>query len=489
MKPRRDEKSPRRRTRRFVKGLAAGAIILVLLVVVMPYLVAWTPLKNIFLGRLAAGAKLRASVEQASFGWFAPLSVEGLRLTTADRQPLVELAAFRAERPWWQLMLRRPELGRFEVERPRVELVFDETDTNFSDVGGGGLRPAGNVPFFSADVTDASFVARRRGEDKALVTLTNMDLAVRVERDAEGRRLVVEPAQLLDHEPVTTEMCDAGLQLVVPVLADATWVEGEVSLALQKCVVPIGRGDEAQVEGRLDLHRVETGPKSPLLLQITQLVSLMLGTEPPLRVRIADESNVRFRVQQRRVWHEGLAFGLPEVSPDLVIRTSGWVGLDESLDLNLEIPLPVDRLRDSPWARQLSAQPLTLHVAGTLDDPRIDLSRDNGPVGQLLGGLLGGGADGEVPAAERVFGILNQVLGPRSEDDAGPSVDLRTLLDRIRERRGERGGPLLRRDDRPADSDEDRPNAERALLKGLLERILQDGESTAPDGDSGPGSF
>jgi hypothetical protein len=168
------------------------------------------------------------------------------------------------------------------------------------------------------------------------------------------------------------------------------------------------------------------------------------------------------------------------------------VGLDESLDLNLEIPLPIDRLRDSPLARQLSAQPLTLHVAGTLDDPKIDFSRDKGPVGQLLGGLFGDATEGEVPAVETVLGILNQInqiTGSRSEDGDGPALDLRTLLDRMRERRGERGRPLLRRDGQPSDSDEESPNGEAAPRRGLFRRLLPQSEESPPPADTEPREF
>ena len=123
----------------------------------------------------------------------------------------------------------------------------------------------------------------------------------------------------------------------------ATWVGGEVSFALDTFRVPLDESEEAQVEGKLDLHAVEAGIKNPLLVEIAGLVSTILDKDLPTKVRIAEQSNVGFSVRDRRVWHEGLMFMLPELSSDFVIRTSGSVGIDESLDLTVQVP---DELRD-----------------------------------------------------------------------------------------------------------------------------------------------
>jgi hypothetical protein len=110
----------------------------------------------------------------------------------------------------------------------------------------------------------------------------------------------------------------------------------------------------------------------------------------------------------------------------------------------------------------------------------------------LLGGLFGDAAEGEVPAVETVFGILNQIneiTGPRSEEDDGPALDLRTLLDRMRERRGERGGLLSPREDRSTESDGDSPNGEAAPLRNLFRRLLPQNNESPPPADAEPREF
>jgi len=493
--PQAETDKPTRPRRKWPIGIGIGVLVFLVVVAILPYLVAGTPLRNMLLSVVVARANVRARTDGASFGWFSPFSIRGLDLATADGQPLIHVASVRGDRPWWRLLVSRSDLGRFDVEQPHIELIYDESSTNFAAIGGDERKPTGDVPLFEARVTGASFTVRRAGQEQPVTALTGLDVTARVEQTDTGKQLVVDPMQVLDHRPLTPEMCNEGLQLAIPVLANATWVQGEVSFALEKFRVPIGRDEAAEIEGTFDLHQVETGLKNPLALQIAQLVSTVLQRDLPTKVRIAEESNIRFRVQDRRVWHEGLAFGLPEVSPDLVIRTSGSVGIDESLDLNVEIPLPVDKLFDAPLAQRIGSGPLKLHVTGTLDEPKLGLPRDGNPLGGLLGGLLGDGEPDEQNTADTVIGILDRVLGPNEGDGAAPAIDIGQLLERIRERREAGGGRLLPLRDPTAEPGEDANNpdrpAERQPLRRLFQRLRGDtegGESGGSEGSEEPGT-
>lgn len=488
---------PARPRRKWLMGLAIGFLVLLVFVAILPYLVAGTPLRNMLLSVVVARANMRARTDGASFGWFSPFSITGLNLATADGQPLIHVASVRGDRPWWKLVVSPSDLGRFEVDQPHIELIYDETSTNFAAVGGDERKPAGDVPLFDAQVTGASFTVRRAGEAQPVASLTGLDVAARVEQTTTGKQLVVDPVQVLDHRPLTPEMCNEGLQLAIPVLADATWVQGEVSLTLEKFRVPIGHDEPAAIEGTFDLHQVETGMKNPLLLRIAQLISTVMERDLPTKVRIAEESNIRFRVRDRRVWHEGLAFGLPEVSPDLVIRTSGSVGIDESLDLNVEVPIPLNLFFDGPLAQRIGSGPFTLHVAGTLDEPKLELPRDGNPLGGLLGGLLGDGEAGEPTPADTALGIVGQLLTPGDGDGDGngspPAIDIGPLLERMRERREAGGGrllPLRNLPREPGDEAAD-PNepAERQPLRRLFQRLRREpaeGEQNGPADSAAP---
>ena len=48
--------------------------------------------------------------------------------------------------------------------------------------------------------------------------------------------------------------------------------------------------------------------------------------------------------------HEGLRIGFPEIDPDLVVSSRGSIGLDETLDLHVELPRldPAQRKEKGP---------------------------------------------------------------------------------------------------------------------------------------------
>jgi hypothetical protein len=122
-----------------------------------------------------------------------------------------------------------------------------------------------------------------------------------------------------------------------------------------------------------------------------------------------------------RVYHEGLAVGLPEVRSDLVIKSHGSVGLDESLDLTVDIPLPTDLLGTGPLLKALSKQTLTLHIGGTLSHPKLEHNTEDGQTANLLGQTLG------------------ELLQPPAEGGSSAAEEsIKLLLERIEQRRQQR---------------------------------------------------
>jgi hypothetical protein len=156
----------------------------------------------------------------------------------------------------------------------------------------------------------------------------------------------------------------------------------------------------------------------------------------PELVQIADDTAVSFELRDGRVYHEGLVFLLPELSRDIEWRSSGTVGLDETLDLRLQAQLPLDMLHDGPLMRSLSQRPLEFKVVGTLSKPKVELFRDGGWLQELID--LAGGEDAEAGAgepeaiAESVLGIVGDALNELQ------SLDVQNrptpLLDRLRQR-------------------------------------------------------
>jgi hypothetical protein len=288
--------------------------------------------------------------------------------------------------------------------------------------------------------------------------LSGINLTAHLQRGAGGSELVLEPGRILSDVQISRTVCEGGLKFALPVLAAVTWVQGEMSLDLEQCHIDLANAKKTRIAGQIRIHEVKAGLKDQLARQITQTVARLAGHQGALGMHLAKDSSVDFRVREGRVWHEGLAFGLPDVSPDLQIRSRGSVGFDESLDLMVDIPLPLDLLVDGPLARKVGAQTLNLPVQGTLSEPKVRI-----PAESVLASLIGASTDG---GAERGLS-LDEILAPlrglrraRAESESPP------LLDRIRERRSAQQEAGDRREPRRG-------------LRGLLNRVLEEAAGQA----------
>jgi hypothetical protein len=161
------------------------------------------------------------------------------------------------------------------------------------------------------------------------------------------------------------------LAYVAPVLADAARTSGRFSLALDGARLPVGDPASGSLSGTLAMHEVVVGP-GPMVTNLFQ--SLPGNLPPPPSIRVADESHVKFALDQRRVRHEGLEFGVPLPGPGrrLDVRSSGTVGLDDqSLDVKLVLPIPADLRQDRPLLAALAGKTISMGVEGRLGEPKI----------------------------------------------------------------------------------------------------------------------
>ena len=96
-------------------------------------------------------------------------------------------------------------------------------------------------------------------------------------------------------------------------------------------------------------------------------LSVLLGGDAPAQLR--QGSVVAFRMKDRRVYHDGLEL----VFPALTVRTSGSVGLDRTMDLTAEMPVPPRWLGNNAAAiRAVASQTIRLPLRGTLERPELD---------------------------------------------------------------------------------------------------------------------
>lgn len=360
----------------------------------LPYVAARSPFRNWLIGMAVADSNLHVSTEGAWLGWFSPIKVYGLNVRVADGQPLLSIPELSTDRALLQFLFAGSDLGEIRITEPHLEIVVTDGRTNLAALQGAPdesesteLR-AGRNQSIDVVIDRAQLSVRSSDPNQPEVVIGDVNLQARLENSSDSRRLTVQPATLIDHFQLSPALCDAGLKYVAPILADVTWIRGEGSLELDACQIELDAPQQSRVAGRLSVHGVESGPKNPLIREIAGLLARLLGRELPTSVRLADESIVQFEMQDGRVTHRGLAFGLPEISPELQIRTHGSVGLeDETLDLMVEIPLPFHLLGDGPIAKTLGSQTIQVPIRGTLENPQIEFRGDGQFVSDVFASL------------------------------------------------------------------------------------------------------
>ncbi len=189
--------------------------------------------------------------------------------------------------------------------------------------------------------------------------------------------IVLDKGPVLQNVELSAEMCRGWLKYVAPVMADATEVRGRFSTDLDGAIMPLSSPVEGNVKGRLQVHaaQVGPGPVSRAFLGITQQVATIvrgrgIGTDlAGIQWLHMPEQTVEYQLVNGRIYHRGMQFvGGGEVR----IRTTGSVGLDQSLDLVAEIPV-LDAWADkSDWLAGLRGQSFRIPVRGTLTDPAVD---------------------------------------------------------------------------------------------------------------------
>jgi hypothetical protein len=212
-------------------------------------------------------------------------------------------------------------------------------------------------------------------------------------RLVEHRQLVAPAGPMLVDVNMTPEMCREWLKFVSPVVADATAVNGKLTLIVESGAIPFARPESAAISGIVRIHSATVSP-GPLARQAIDsaatLARLVRKKQPDwagreLQIALPAQ-DIAFRMQQGRVAHEGLTFQAGEV----VITTRGSVGLDQTLDMVVEIPLPEAWVDRGPVLKALRGEVVQIPLRGTLDHPQVD-GRTLAEWGKRLGTQAAGG--------------------------------------------------------------------------------------------------
>lgn len=163
------------------------------------------------------------------------------------------------------------------------------------------------------------------------------------------------------------------LKLIAPSLNDITDLEGTVSLSLESVRLPLDRNeksalDQLQLAGRLQLHDMKATTESPLISSMVKILNDLYSKQATEKVRIAKNADVHFKFANGRVYHEGLEIGFPDISPDLIGKSNGSIGIDGTLELELELP-QLDL--EQGMGNQSKKPPLHFRIRGTIDEPDV----------------------------------------------------------------------------------------------------------------------
>ncbi|MBX9789443.1 MAG: hypothetical protein K2Y37_11055 [Pirellulales bacterium] len=197
--------------------------------------------------------------------------------------------------------------------------------------------------------------------------------------------LTMPRGRVADQVQITPEMCARALKFVAPILADVTQADGRFSVDLDTCRLPIGELAKGDLAGRVTVHDVSIGP-GPLVQELAVLMSR------PAPARLMRESVVEFRMIDGRVYHQGLAL----VFPDFTVKTSGSVGLDESLAIVAELPVPPKWIGNNRLGDALRGQTIRLPIGGTLKAPKIDQAALQQTSARFLRDAAGQAIQGEI---------------------------------------------------------------------------------------------
>lgn len=286
----------------------------------------------------------------------------------ADAPPIARLRA-RVEAPWQSASLFGLQVGAGRLATT-LQAGVAKIDPLDIAVGGGRLTAAPVVTFVPEPAT-----------------------------------LALGPGPVVNEVAVSQEVNERVLKFIAPVLADATRIDGRFSVSLRELAVPLvpppAEGPRpGRAAGVLDVRQLRVFP-GPAVSEWTSLIGQIVGLakngvqsaslsgERPL-VTI-DNNQIEFQLVDGRVYHRGLQFTVG----DAVVQSSGSVGVDETLDIVLSVPILQEWVDKNPvLLGRLRGQALRIPIQGTFNKPKVNRDAFRELSGQVLQGAAAGAIEG-----------------------------------------------------------------------------------------------
>ncbi len=384
-------KKPHFRVLRMV--LLAGILIVCAAVALLPqWLVSASGVRQLIV-RSVPNLRGDVFVGAASIGWYTPLRIRDIEFRSARSGPTpIRIGSIEGTQGLLEIIRKGGRLGLIMVNDTELHLAYDENHvSNLQEMI--GIKPQANQ--LSNELENSTPPPQQpTGPTDERVRIAVKDARIRIDgpwtsTPWESEAIEIEavlrqytdgtkewaltPVTLLDHAQLNPSVAAGALAYAAPILANTTRASGEFSLVIDEARWIAGEEKMATIDGILTLHAVDIGPGA----MVAKIIAALPGQLPiPPTVRIAESSKVHFRKSDRRIRHEGLAFGIPlkTFGERLDITSEGSVGIDDrSIDLTLSLPIPDSLPTDRPLFAALAGKTIKASVEGTLDDPKLQL--------------------------------------------------------------------------------------------------------------------
>ena len=437
--------SPRKK-RRIV--LLILTLVMVGIILVLPSVLGSKWVYEPLIRRLAQ-EKFVLTIDSVNLNWLSPLEFRGIAIkqaaslnASAPEPSIVSIESIKSNRGLLGYLWNGRNLGRVEIKKPRIDITLLEDGTNLErlihSVQGtpSPKEPATKKPLAKLDLSVAiqglSVYVAPQAEVAEMEVVPPFDIEFLYSAISDEPKVIVQPATILNEVKITQELIGLGLDKAIPFLAKSAWFDGRLSLTSQEISIPLERPQQSRGQATLTLHEVRSGPSEPLIVGALDAIARLREKEANHEIVFVDGSQILIQVQDERVFHSGLEAGLPRLDSRLQLASEGYVGLvDQSLDLRIEIPVPIEQLARRESVKKLGVPKVILPIGGTLEQPEVKWETMRGDSAAVLA-LIAGQLQGEAPVVSSVVDALSGVTEGQADQAISAAVD---LVKQIRERR------------------------------------------------------
>lgn len=385
--------------------------------------------------------QFKLDIGAVKLSWFGSLEFDQIQISQTvnglvpkEIPPLVTIKAIKSNRGLLGYLVNGRNLGRVEILEPKLDIALLEDGSNLErlvkSIEGDQEQSKETTKKKTRPKLDLDLAVRRLSVQvepmdggKTIQVIPPMDANISYRALDQDATLVIQPMQVLDHAVLTPELIKLGVGLAIPLLAKSAWFDGRISLSTKEIHVPLAKPVESTGEAILTLHQVRSGPSEPLIVGALDALARLRGKEASNELVFVDGSEVVVQVADGRMFHSGLEAGLPRLDPRLQIATQGYVGLvDRSLDMTVEIPVPIEQLARREKVQQLGVPRVKLPVGGTLDDPEIKWDIMRGESALLLASIARR-LQSDSPLTSTIVDAIGSVTEGKADDAIATAVD------------------------------------------------------------------